>query len=565
MAVVIVMDISNTMNSAFGDYTRYTAAMAAAESFLDKFAGASNGVSKIGYVAFNTDAHQIFGLQACSTKSQANALKNLMRTETGKIINAAGYGDSKKRFTNVEAGLKMGWDMVKNAPNPNKYIIFLSDGFPTTYISNGYTGYDTYDTAGSIFKDRVLNKPCSYGTSYSDEAAIRARKMAVSIKNSGVQIFSIGVDVGGQTIQQYITQSENANGFSVVDRTSTSYEIGDASSTEAYKNWLRNSIGSGIYYDSTNLSGLQAAYDDIFAKIKQTHEESARAMWVTNDPIPVDGAGNVEFIGLYDKDGVLGDNVIGASGLDAENTASFETERKAISWDLKKSGYTETTSGNTTTYRFTLKYRVRLMNEASGFKEGTTYPTNDKTTLTYKVIESNNGVKKVSEARTIEYPIPSVKGYLAELGFSKTDDGGLTVPGAEFTLAHNTEVCRFCRGDGKTQVAISDFTATSGSDGTVSFARIPSGHTYTLEETTVPAGYLPSGIKYSVTVAYDVITVTPSEGEWSGTVVNRRQPVLPATGGAGTALYAIGGIALMAISLLYRCKLKRRRGKGANG
>ena len=89
--------------------------------------------------------------------------------------------------------------------------------------------------------------------------------------------------------------------------------------------------------------------------------------------------------------------------------------------------------------------------------------------------------------------------------------------------------------------------------------------TYTLEETKVPAGYLPSGIKYSVTVAYDVITVTPSDGEWSGTVVNRRQPVLPATGGAGTTLYAIGGIALMAISLLCGCKLKRRRGKGANG
>lgn len=54
-------------------------------------------------------------------------------------------------------------------------------------------------------------------------------------------IFSIGVDVGGQTIQQYITQSENANGYSVVDRTGTSYEIGDPRSTESYKNWLSNS------------------------------------------------------------------------------------------------------------------------------------------------------------------------------------------------------------------------------------------------------------------------------------------------------------------------------------
>ena len=64
MAVVIVMDISNTMNSNFGGSTRYTAAMEAAEQFLDQFAASNSlGVSKVGYVAFNTDAHQIFGLQ----------------------------------------------------------------------------------------------------------------------------------------------------------------------------------------------------------------------------------------------------------------------------------------------------------------------------------------------------------------------------------------------------------------------------------------------------------------------------------------------------------------------
>ena len=67
MAVVIVMDISNTMNSEFGGdkNTRYTAAMKAAEDFLDKFAENSNGISKIGYVAFNTDAHMIFDLKSC--------------------------------------------------------------------------------------------------------------------------------------------------------------------------------------------------------------------------------------------------------------------------------------------------------------------------------------------------------------------------------------------------------------------------------------------------------------------------------------------------------------------
>ena len=187
MAVVIVMDISNTMNSNFGGKTRYAAAMEAANQFLDKFAAASKGVSKVGYVAFNTNAHKIFDLQECSSTTQANRLKDQMLQKTGRIINADGYAKSHDRFTNIEAGLKLGRDMLASATNQNKYIIFLSDGFPTTYVSSGYRGYDPYCTAGTpgrdgVFYDSVTKKYCQYGTSYSDKAAIRAREMASQIK-----------------------------------------------------------------------------------------------------------------------------------------------------------------------------------------------------------------------------------------------------------------------------------------------------------------------------------------------------------------------------------------------
>ena len=106
--------------------------------------------------------------------------------------------------------------------------------------------------------------------------------------------------MAGQTIQKYITQSENASGFSVVDRTGTTYEIGDASSTEAYKSWLRNSIGSGYYYDSTDSEGLNNAYTHIFNEIKQQIGTSNVADWVATDPLPVGAShGTVEFIGFY--------------------------------------------------------------------------------------------------------------------------------------------------------------------------------------------------------------------------------------------------------------------------
>ena len=558
MAVVIVMDISNTMNDPFpkgqSETTRYTAAMAAAEDFLDKFAESNSlGVSKIGYVAFNTDAHQIFDLQSCTDQDQANALKNTMRTETGKIIGADGYKDSHSRFTNVEAGLKLGWDMLKNTTNKNKYIIFLSDGFPTTYISSGYNGYDPYDSAGARFKDRVLNKPCSYGTSYSDEAAIRARNMANNIKGQGIKIFSIGVDVGGQTIQKYITQSEEADGFSVVDRIGTRYEIGDASSEESYKTWLKNSIGSGYYYDSTDTAGLKAAYDQIFAEIKRTIAESAKADWVASDPIPMgqEATEVIEFIHFWTQGSQPAQSLSGENALGAENTASLQQDtgqQPTIRWDLKNSGYTEKKSGNTTTYTYTLRYRVRLENEAGSFVENQVYNTNGTTSLTYRVVKNDNGNITVSDTTTIKFPIPSVHGYLGELTFTKVDNRGNPLAGAEFTLTHDWK-CTECHGDG-TAVTVPSQVATSDSNGTVTFKNIPSGHTYTLTETGIPPGYSGNGCTYQVTVAYDKVTVTVTNvsGEtvpWDGTIVNNTYYELPSTGGGGTVWFTFAGILLM--------------------
>ena len=490
-----------------------------------------------------------------------------MRTETGKIIAADGYNASHTRFTNIEAGLKMGSDMLAGATNKNKYIIFLSDGFPTTYIRSGYSGYDPYDTTGKIFYDHVLNKPTSYGTSYSDEAAIRARNMAQNIKNAGTTIFSIGVDVGGQTIQQYITQSENANGFSVVDRTGTSYEIGDPGSTESYKNWLRNSIGSGYYYDSTNTEGLKAAYDHIFETIKTTIESASKADWVASDPMPVGGEIDaVEFIGLYDKNKIGYHAALsGANQPGDENTASFADD--AITWDLKQSGYTTETDGGTTTYIYTLRYRVRLQNEQDGFIERNVYETNGKTTLKYRVIETVNGKVQVSDQKTLEFPIPSVEGYLGELTFLKQDNRESALAGAEFTLTHSDN-CKICRGNG-TQVSILPQEAVSGDDGKVSFTGIPSGHSYDLSETKVPDGYSKTGEHYVVTVAYDEVTVQvlgpdyKQTGTWGqnemGVIVNNTYYALPSTGGSGTQWFTVGGLALVLTAGFGLCQIKRRR------
>ncbi len=523
MSIVIVMDISNTMRTAYGNVSRYEAAVTAAEQFIDKFdENAPEGTNaNLGFVAFNTSAHEIFALQECTTEAQATALKNEMRQDTGAIINKSGYADSNTRFTNVEAGLAMANDMLTASETDNKYIIFLSDGFPTTYMKDGTTTYEGYDpncssgTVGKngVFYDSVLKKYCAYGTSYSDKAAIRARQMAMSIKEDGTKIFSIGVDIGGQTIQTYITQSESLAGGSVVDRTGTTYEIGEPASKESYQNWLKDSIGSGYYYDSTNSTELNAAFQQIFDEIKQLQVESTISVWTTIDPMPYEGDDDehVEFIHFYDNSNMPQQNLSGDYTEGGENTAQFDEETETIHWDLKNSGYASEVDGNTTHYTHTVTYRVRLENELSDFTEEKAYRTNDKTVLTYQTVTVTDGKPVYGDMKEVEFPIPQVKGYESEFAFSKIDHNRIEMEGVPFVLSHDTARCSLCRGDG-TPTALPDYTAISDASGLVSFTDIPSGHIYTLTE-TVPEGYKTNGDTYSVTVAYNVLTITVTHAD----------------------------------------------------
>lgn len=579
MAVVIVMDISNTMNSDFGGNTRYEAAMDAAENFLKSFMENNTlGVSKVGYVAFNTDAHQIFSLQTCTNETQANALKNTMRQQTGAIINKDGYATASNRFTNMEAGLKMAKDMLKTVSNKNKFVIFLSDGFPTTYVSSEYNGYNPIyysisdDTHNYIRDDIYPNKPFNYGTNYSDRGAVKAREMATSMKESGITIFSIGVDVAGQKLTAYINQSAKEN-YSTMDRTSESYDIGGVE-TGHFENWLKESIGSGYYYNSTDADGLKSAYQQIFNEISIKVGEATEASWVATDPLETI-KDTVEFIDFYNINGELvRTDLEGEYAEGKENTASFDNDSSTISWDLKKSGYTSSTNDGITTYTYSLKYRVRLKNESDKYVENKVQNTNDDTYLTYRVVQTVNGSTVFSDDKQINFPIPSVHGYLAEFTFKKINaQTGAALEGAEFTLTHDTKNCSKCHGD-ESYITLPDYTAASGADGMVKFEKLPSGHTYILAETKFPAGFYDdhNTDTYSVVIAYDKITFTVKHSDGTteemncdgGYVVKNvpTQYTLPTTGGIGTAPFVITGLLIISAAVIYGYTLRKRKRDG---
>ena len=528
LAVVLVMDISNTMieNKVDGNQkTRLRSAMDAGEYLINNFTKNSlnsTAKRKIGYVAFNSNANQIFALQECKNTETANNLISSMKTQTKDLVKDIdnlnySYKNDHSRFTNIEAGLKMAYNMLYgNAETKNienKYVIVLSDGFPTTYDQTDYKGYDTYDTTGRFY-DHVKNRKCLYGTDYSEEGARRAQIQATKLKNSGTIIYAVGsgIDANAKTIDDYFNGHKN-DSFSTIDRYDTNYAIGNT--LNDFKRWLggtgntaKPGIGSGYsghYFDATDTASLKVAYDKIFEDIKYLSEAS----WVAEDPMNSNQStikDVIDFMGLYDKsndknklkDFITYDSSLTDIENTSNNTANYNSTDDKINWDLKKSKYQKETIGNTTYYNYEIKYRVRLKNETTDFIENQILDTNGKTTLSYVVRESG----KNPRIETIDFKIPQVKGYLGKLEFNKLSNyGNKPLTGAKFVLVHDHDNCP-CKNERKYMDKNYQQTSTSNEEGKVIFTNIPSGHKYKIKEVETDKYHDINTSEYQVTVSY---------------------------------------------------------------
>ena len=433
------------------------------------------------------------------------------------------------RFTNMEAGLQLAYNVLDKQDVAFKYIIFLTDGFPTTYINRtnssnvnsttsiaGWNPYETesYDRSKAnkdgYFCDTVHGVTCYAATSYSDKAAIRARELATSMKGDGVNIFSVGIDIGGQTIQEYLPKA--GDDYSIVDRRGTTYEIGSATNTKAYAAWLGNKIAGGPnlteethrYANGDNANELKTAFNNIFSDIKDIS-----GIHLTDADV-IDPMGkNIEFIKLIEAQ---------------DDAISHKKGTDTLDWDLIESNaeLINTDTDGARTVRYEVTYRVRLENEAAAYVSGSEVLTNDKAVLNFQTIGQ-------TENEPLSFRDPSVKGYKGSFSFTKLGTDNSTsetkpLEGSTFELRHS-DVCSVCKAAGKS-VKIDPLDATSDEDGIVSFANIPSGHDYILEETSAALGYQLSDKEYAVNVSYGTATVDGKT--WSAdstTVVN--QHLLP--------------------------------------
>jgi len=508
--VVLVLDISNTMNtdrygnSGVADANKkLTQAKNATNDFIDAFATNPNLDSnrKISVVTFNSDASVPVALTEANDASDTAAIK---RKVNG--ITAPGFS-STRRFTNIEAGLQLAQNILANNSTARfKYIILMTDGFPTTYIqgnrtsTTGLTGYNTImsgaynaTTAGQAsdgyFANTRTKQLCTGGTSYSNKAAIKAENVAKNIRNAGINVFCVGIALASQNINNFLTYIIDTTGMSA----SAAYAIGNTDQT--YRAWLENKIAGGPllansnnkYADAYNPNEWKTDFNAIMRDIERAPDITNREFY-TIDPM----SDVADFIGFYNKDGKLvGDTLTGQSKEKAEDTAVYgksyggQTNNDTIYWDKMKSGFTTDSEGYLV---YELTYRVRLKNEKSGFSWATPLETNDRTVLYYSQVYEESGAPVPDGSGDLDYGIPKVEGYRGSLKFKKIDgETNEALAGAEFVLRHHGDSCDVCQGD----AAISDRTVISGTDGMVEFKDIPSGHEYVLIEKTPPEGYKP--------------------------------------------------------------------------
>lgn len=160
-----------------------------------------------------------------------------------------------------------------------------------------------------------------------------------------------------------------------------------------------------------------------------------------------------------------------------------------------------------------LSYRIRLDTTAQDFHSGglptehqatddTKYPTNGKATLDYTV--KVTGSNPSSTPKNIDFPVPAVRGLRYDLLAHKTAQDGRPLQGAVFAL-YAADGTTPVGADGKQAADGRALTATSDAQGRVTFTGLPYG-TYTVKETTPPAGYAKSDESWQAILCY---TTTP--------------------------------------------------------
>ena len=454
-AVVLVMDTSGSMD---GD--RLTAAKKAAKSFVDKYVKDSKPTDKryAALVEFANDAETIIGWTnlAQGTTNFENAIKRLK----------AGGG------TNMEAGLQLAYNLInagksnllKDCKNIN--VILLSDGCPTYHVDES--------TRNSTTKVKGVR---GGGNEAYPEDWKSVETIAGSIRDDKINLYSVAFQTGSETFWDFKAQPPK-NGICV----NLNHWYNDvhgrwSSEQKNVSDWM-NSF-SDKCFSAKDADKLSVSFENIAKLIKL----GAQA-WKVTDPMG-------RFI-----------EYTGAASDTAADHNRFTYADGILRWDLKSSTPEVSEAGDTTTYTYTLTYPITLNTAAEGFEAGKAYATNGTTTLSYYLFSKVDDTTEVPDTpKTLNFDVPTVKGYLGSLSFRKVDQDGNALSGASFAISNTS------------------LTGVSDTNGNVTIEGIPSGFNYTLTETKMDGYEALEPIAFKVSYG----EVSKANGDPLETVINTKE------------------------------------------
>ena len=372
-AVVLVMDVSNSMDDWVWIDRKLTTRLAAAKQAAKKFVTSyvkDAGTSKrwVSLVTFGSDANTVLPW------TNANGGNNLVSEDVINAINGKVSINDDKGGTNIEAGLMLARNLLKDdklSGVSSVYVVMLTDGVPTFHVEK-----DSSST--SKIKGQRGGGDHATPNDYKDVPTV-----ANSIKEKATLYtisFATNGRVGDKSIQAWLSSFADQN------------------------------------FDATDGDELTLSFDNI----AQIIENSAKA-WITTDPMG-------EHI-LFDTDFNEGSfNVTGG-----EAVHSYDPDTQTITWNLRKDPtYTTSEKNGQTLHTYTMTYRV-ILDTSAGVEAEKAYPTNGTTSLTYML--TTNGELDPS-LYTVNYKVPEVKAFFGTLQFTKTtEDGRTPLAGAEFTLS----------------------------------------------------------------------------------------------------------------------------------
>ncbi|MCE5170273.1 VWA domain-containing protein, partial [Paenibacillus profundus] len=332
--VVLVIDKSGSMN----DKQRMTKARDAANKFVDNLL-VKDSTTRIAVVTFNKAYQEVSGFKGADQK---DALKQAIQ------------GIKADGGTNIQAGLLRARTLLERSNAQNKVVVLLSDGEPTysykasTAANHTWPGGKYNFILSNFNYNNVIGSGSSYGLGRYEygldydwwngykwnisDNGIGTISEARHVIDSGVNIYSIGLDVGSNSNATYV---------------------------------LTNSQNKGYY--SSNSSELEKIFAELASKIAFAAENAQ-----VTDPMG-------DMFDLKMKGDSLSEEDYKAS----QGTVTWNSATETFTWNV--GNIVEGTPA-------TLTYKV-VMDQSKNPDPNGLYPTNGKTTMNYTDANSQHTAK----------------------------------------------------------------------------------------------------------------------------------------------------------------------------